>query len=255
MRIVTSQGAAQFTSLKLSDVQGAAFSEQEAASRNPIVNTYTANYQVTLDSFVVNLIQGSEELRRDRYVPVSNPFSDYINTSIDSLVAIENSGRLLVLVGGRLFHGIMKDDGRGIWTELSFIGEINSMSVVRDIVTLRISGVLYNLDFNDHTPIEDNAPLNISLLSPAASWLGADGLTAIEQDLNKYNYSNGMLLGKFQGPVSIGTREGDKNQSVVQDPDIIIFGQLNLENYKDSAHFDFKGRTIVIDSAFYEVGE
>ena len=42
---------------------------------------------------------------------------------------------------------------------------------------------------------------------------------------------------------------------MVQDPDIIIFGQLNLENYKDSAHFDFKGRTIVIDSAFYEVGE
>ena len=255
LRIVTSQGEAEVASLTLQAVSMAQFTEQEAVSSNPIVNTYAANYQVTLDEFVVNLIQGSEELRRNRYIPVSNPFSDYITSPIVKLISIENSGRLLALVGGRLFHCITKDDGYGIWTELSFIGPIRDISVLRDIINIIIGGDIYSLDFNDRSAIEDGVSLTLSLLSPAASWLGADGLTAIEQDLNKYNYSNGMLLGQFQGPVSVGTREGDKNQSVVQDPDIIIFGQLNLENYKDSAHFDFKGRTIVIDSAFYEVGE
>ena len=255
LRIITSQGEAEFTALTLQAVSMAQFTEQEAVPSNPIVNTYTANYQVTLDAFVVNLIQGSEELKRDRYVPVSNPFSDYINTEITKLISVENSGRLLVLVGGRLFHGLMKDDGYGLWTELSFNLPIRDINVLRDIITIIIGGDIYALDFNDHTPIEDNSPLTLSLLSPAASWLGAEGLTAIEQDLTKYNYTNGMLLGQFEGPISVGSREGDKNQNIIQHPNLIIFDKLNLQSFRDSAHFDFKGRRITIDSAFYEVGE
>ena len=71
LRIITSQGETDIPDFGLQTASMAQFTEQEAVSSNPIVNTYTANYQVTLDAFVVNLIQGSEELKRDRYVPVS----------------------------------------------------------------------------------------------------------------------------------------------------------------------------------------
>ena len=93
LRVITSQGEAEFTALTLQAVSMAQFTEQEAVSSNPIVNTYTANYQVTLDAFVVNLIQGSEELKRDRYVPVSNPFPDNPNTPNTCLLYTSPSPR------------------------------------------------------------------------------------------------------------------------------------------------------------------
>ena len=64
-----------------------------------------------------------------------------------------------------------------------------------------------------------------------------------------------MLLGQFEGNIGIGTMEGRPNQQNPHAVDLIKFGGVELKSYKDAVKFDFEGRRIIINSAFFEVTE
>ena len=255
--IGTSIGEAMFNNLSLEGIRTAAFAGLSSPPETEPVTIYAARFRITNDKQVVNYIQSSVELSRSIYTAVTPDISDYINVGIDGLEGIPDGGRIFVLVGSRLFAGIVMGQGNIVWTELVFSAPIVGISVTAGSNELTIThrSSVVTLDFNEHTPIESGVPLSLSLPSPAAVWLTSEGLTEFQQDLLRFNYNNGMLLGQFEGNIGIGTMEGRPNQQNPHAVDLIKFGGVELKSYKDAVKFDFEGRRIIINSAFFEVTE
>ena len=248
----TTRGDITFAVLTKNNIINGVFVRQLTEEGSIPVSIFTARYQIFRRGKEIFLTQASEEYQRTRYISVANDLQDFLDGRIDQIAALQSHGRLVARSGTKVFIGMVDPEGKVTWTEISTGLPIRSISADDDILILHDSAGIKQLDLSETTDIEDNAPLSLTLLAPLAYACKKQDFSPAK--LDTFHIQNGYILGQFKGDIIVGT-EQILNAGSHYRRDAIPLYKMSGKNWQDSIKFTFKGRKIILHTAFFEVGD
>lgn len=228
----------------------------------PPVQVLGATYQLIQNNRDVFLLEYDDIAKRNKLITVTAPIQDFITEGINQLWGIDNSARLIIRSGSRVFIGLVYAGGDMAWSEISVPRRDGQRSSIHSVQL--VGGQLYidseignfTLDFSETSPIEEDSEVSITLCSPLAYYIreNQSGLIPFEVPFNveDYNYARGQLLGKFLGKTFVSTTEQDGTVASSYRNHCDISPQ-NLKNYDSAIKFTFEGREIQVDCAIVGV--
>lgn len=167
------------------------------------------------------------------------------------MAVLQDTGRLAILSNKRVFIGLITNE-RGIaWTEISFKVPIVGLHQDRSILYVQSEESVFQVDFREYTPIEEDVEVSLTLPAPLAYLIKSNAPTM--DRLDQYEVNKGHLIGEITKNAFVGSSES-VNQYTSNRKDSVQFSQVRLKDLNDAPKVTFRGRQVRVSSAIFEIG-